>query len=235
MVSRFALPTVIVAIAVACGACDKSAPTSPSLPVRATRPDPLPSFTFSGRVTEPGSGLPIEGATVSTQDGALATTTDENGSYRLAGVPQGGRWFRFSKPDFEPGFRWHMLTSDATGDIRLQRRLVIQAGETVMTTAYPDDPLHSTDFLDEGSCEPCKLVRVTVPRAGELTVRLTVRADPPRLGLKVEPDGLVAQEVGCCKQAIEGTFRVTSREVVAFIYLRPSAGTQEFELSTELR
>jgi hypothetical protein len=140
----------------------------------------------------------------------------------------------FAKPEFEPAFRWEILMADASKDVSLQRRLTITAGDTLSAVAYPDDPVHSTDFLDEGACGPCKLIHVTVPRTGDLTVRLTTVAEPFALGLKVEPDGLVAQDVGCCQPLIERAFHVSVRDVLVFVYQGTSARSVPFEVLTEL-
>jgi hypothetical protein len=160
--------------------------------------------------------------------------TDGNGSYHLTDLTA---WqlssINLSKAGFESGYRSY--NTAGTTDIRLQRSLLISAGDTLSATLYPDDPFFS-DLFGDNTCEPCKLIRVNIPSAGMFEVHLTLPAQSSEFGLLFESQSLSAG-VGCCQPEISGTYGVQPGEVKLRVYGPEGslAGSQSFELRTALR
>lgn len=143
------------------------------------------AVTMSGKVTDE-DGAPIAHAFVRVgQDGELATIyTDETGSYQLAfsmrtrmpaEVSVGATGFEASLRELR------VASTDPQYDARLHSRVRIDAGETVHLVIAADDGLCypvRTAPSDPDRSWPCRLLHVTVGRAGVL--RVTVEGDDPR-------------------------------------------------------
>jgi hypothetical protein len=231
MRNTFLLETIVLAGAVACAAPKE--PTGPSV-IAATAGTPAATYTVSGIVAETGGGRPLEGVTVSGA-GGVSAVTDQNGFYRLADLlAWQADFLRFSKPGFEDGGRRY--GNGGRIDIRLQRSLVITAGDTLAAILYTDDPYFSDLLSDENACEPCKQIRVNVPNGGTLDVRLTLPAQSTEFGLLIETSHMSAG-VGCCKPEISGAYPVGPGQLYLRVYRREgsSAGDQPFEITTSLR
>jgi hypothetical protein len=180
------LPLWVLAASIA--GCSQQPSTVPPPPP----PRDLTQLIMSGRVTEPATGLPIEGASVcwsgsekahcgvTAQDGTYSFTTEladfsNLSNVRLApGVSKAGYEHRqsFVPYDYSGTMRW------SPG---LQRTLRIAAGESISTTVFPAE---GSGILDTGEeCDACKRLLVTVATNGTLTIRLT--SDDSRLTLKL--------------------------------------------------
>lgn len=174
-----------------------------------TNPTPIdPSrLRISGRVTEPAANVPVEGATVCWGPSPLrCAETGPDGTYLLVAdrpiYPPGVRSARLApfvrKDGFENRQSW--IPDDFSGFLfwspGMQRILRIEAGGSIAGTVYP---LEGVGLVDDG-CEACKKIQVTVPRAGELIVRLVVGSDRLRLIIAREdlrqPDAPLAVEAG---------------------------------------
>jgi hypothetical protein len=162
---------------------------------------------MSGKVTDE-DGAPIAHAFVRVgQDGELATTyTDETGGYRLAfsmrtRIPA---QVSVGATDFEASLReLRVASTDPQYDARLRPRVRIDAGATVHLVIASEDGLCYPVRIDSNDPDrswPCRLLHVTVGRAGVLHV--TVEGDDPqdRFGVSFavgsEPTLLFA--TSCC-------------------------------------
>ncbi len=128
---------------------------------------PPGTFAISGRVREPGlSGLPnVE--VVDTTSGRSATT-DADGLFSLAGLPQLRAHLTVQKEGYEPA---DVDVTDANVDLPVQRVVRLTAGETVTPAKLAPNDL---SYIVGGSgCGPCRLIRVMAPQAGTLHLRIT--------------------------------------------------------------
>ena len=141
---------------------------------------PSGTFVVAGRVREPGaSGVPNV-RVVDTMSGR-SVTTDTDGNFSLAELPRLQAHFKVEKEGFEPA------EADATQtnvDLPLQHVVRLTAGTTVTPSALAPNDLSYT--VDGSNCSPCRLIRVVVPRAGTLDVRVTWTVTASRLSLFAE-------------------------------------------------
>lgn len=75
----------------------------------------VPTQTIRGQVTDIASGSSIPGVNVIVEDHdpVIGTTTDENGNFRLAGVPVGRQTLRFTYVGYETRFVRNIMVSSA--------------------------------------------------------------------------------------------------------------------------
>ena len=222
---------VITALAGACA--NEIAPS----PIRRNPDDRNPNFTVAGTVTESGSGPPITMVSVeaSGQRQTSTTKTDGSGQYVVSVMGYGYASLAFKKSGFEDAFRRPFVLGDERIDVRLQRAVVINAGERIEGTLYPDDPRYPLDFLGESVCEPCRLIRVNVESAGVLVLRLLV-PESAGFGLTVITQSVFSFTT-CCGSELSWEFAVPPGEVKLFVYPKASRLThsQPFDLISELR
>jgi phage tail sheath gpL-like len=100
----------------------------------------------------------------------------------------------------------------------MQRILRIEAGGSIAGTVYP---LEGVGLVDDG-CEACKKIQVTVPRAGELIVRLVVGGDTLRL--------VIAREDG---QPLDAPLAVEAGATVD-VFVTSAVAPSAFQLTTSL-
>ena len=114
--------------------------------------------------------------------------------------------------------------------------LEMSADDTLTATLYPGDPLHYTDFSGEGSCKPCKLIRVNVPRAGMFEVHFILLPQSTDFALSIETNRF-SRQVGCCTSDIKGVYTIEAGPVKLYVYTRLGSlvRNQSFELTTALR
>jgi carboxypeptidase family protein len=157
-----------------CGAGPYPAPspTGPSAP-----PAPLSvGFTLSGVVSEP-AGDPIAGVNV--QLSGKTAITDEGGRYVISEL-SGSIGLELSKEGYEPLIiSGYQMSSDRVLNLLLTPTIRIAAGESKMVTFYDADRGYSFPSAYSECGAPCKLIRVTMPAAGSLAVKLTA-GDPAR-------------------------------------------------------
>lgn len=160
-----------------CAACSGSNAVSPG-PVSpgGVLPPGAKPYTLAGVIGDSETGAAIAGAKVFSQ--VSSTFTGPDGSYTLAVADS-----QFPSATKE-GFEYRMddggCCLDHTWNTTLQAIIRIAAGQTVTATVFPDE---GSGTLWEDDCEPCKRIRLTIPRSGTLWVRLT--ADDPEGGLQV--------------------------------------------------
>jgi hypothetical protein len=140
-------------------------------------PPPLSGvFTLSGVVSEP-AGDPVAGANVLIS--GKTAITDEAGRYAI-GELSGFIGLELGKEGYEPltTSRFQM-SSDRVLNLRLTPTIRIAAGESRSVTLYNADRGYEFPYAYSECASPCKLIRVTVPAAGSLAVKLTA-GDPAR-------------------------------------------------------
>jgi hypothetical protein len=199
--------------------------------------DPNATFTVSGRVTEPGSGMPIQGVAVTlapcwVSSPPVSATTDATGMYQVTNVAPAGLCLNLAKPGFEDQQRVLHLSTDLAVNIRMQPRLEMSSDDTLQSIVYEDDAYY-VDFTGEAVCEPCRLIHVTIPRPGVLELRLVLSARPPRPGLVFESRG-GNHYLGCCQPEIHGAYAVEPGEVVLKV-TGSRLASDPFEIVTALR
>ena len=157
-----------------CGAAPYSAPSptgpsAPSAPLSAV-------FTLSGVVSEPG-GDPVAGVNVQLSE--KTAITDEAGRYAI-GELSGLIGLELSKEGYEPlTISGYQMSSDRVLNLLLTPTIRITAGESRTVTLYDGERGYEFRNAYAECASPCKLIRVTVPARGSLTVKLTA-ADPAR-------------------------------------------------------
>ena len=222
---------LIAAVASACA--NEMAPS----PIRRNPQDRNPNFTVAGTVTESGSGLPITEVSVeaSGQGQTSTTLTDGSGQYVVSAMGYGYASLAFKKSGFEDAFHRPFVLGDERIDVRLQRAVVITAGERIEGTLYTDDPRYPLDVFDESVCEPCRLIRVNVERAGVLVLRLLV-PESAGFGFAVVTQRTFSFTT-CCGPELYWEFAVPPGQMQLFVYPKASSLThsQPFDLITELR
>lgn len=147
------------------------------------------TFVIAGRVREPGAGGLANVRVVDTMTGRSATS-DSDGYFSLAELPRFQAPFKAEKDGYEPA------EGTATGtnvDLPLQRVVRLLAGETVKPAALAPNDLSYTVGSDR--CSPCRLIRVVVPQAGTVHMRVTWTGTAARLSLFWEGQ-LVAGQTG---------------------------------------
>jgi len=108
---------IALSLAASMWACNGRTPTSLTEP-------PLVTYTLSGVVFEvtPTVQAPVEGARVEVSNPRLIATTDESGSYRIAGVYAGLNSVRVSTEAYETVSRVVTIDGDTRLDIQVARR-----------------------------------------------------------------------------------------------------------------
>ena len=176
-----------------------------SMTVTATLPG---TFVLAGRVREPGAGGIANVPVVDTVSGRSATT-DSDGYFSVAELPRLQAHFKAEKDGYEPA------ETDATQtnvDLPLQRVIRLNAGSE---TGKPETlaPNGVSYIVDGKICNPCRLIRIVVPRAGILDVRVTWTVPASKLTLFAEGQ-VVAGVVGALAANL---FIDAPREVLIYL------------------
>lgn len=138
------------------------------------------TFVIRGRVREPGAGGLDNVSVVETTTGRSATTNSD-GEFSLAELRQLQAHLKVEKEGYEPG------EADATEtyvDLPIQRVVRLVAGETVKPADLAPNDLSYT--VGGNRCSPCRLIRVVVPQAGTVHVRVTWTPNSSKLSLFAE-------------------------------------------------
>ena len=151
------------------------------------------TFAIGGRVREPGVGNVPNVTVVDTISGRSATTGSD-GEFSIAELPRLPAHLKAEKEGYEPA---ELDATQASVDLPIQRVVRLVAGETVRPADLaPNDLSYSVGGI---SCSPCRLIRVVVPQAGTVHVRVTWTPAASKLTLFVEGqvvagliDGLIA-------------------------------------------
>jgi hypothetical protein len=257
------------------GVTPASTPVTPTLPSLASPPAPAcpacsynvgsGSFRIDGVVRDT-SGAPVAGARVAIHNGysgrgevVAATTTDEGGAYalmyELPRLPAGQFWQAgyvvAEKPGYETdGLDRGLFTRLADLgsrqlDFRLHQAMAIRSGDSARLVISPDDPICLRGLEDGWAC---RIVRVTAPAAGRLTVDVTWTdsTHTHELGLQLLSSVIGRRgDSSCCGRpesidVPEGEVievQVLFVNVATFVRadrsaLRAAHGTQSFDVST---
>ena len=164
---RTAAPIAFVALLVGCGTSPPASPTSAGQ-----------RYTVSGLVSAPAGDV-VAGARVQVV-GANTVTTDESGRYTI-GELTGGIQIQTSKEGYEPQVVPVGLDRDRVVNVTLLPVVRIAPGDRATFMLYGNEPGY--DFLQayDGCEAPCRLVRLTAPGAGTLSITLAPRDPNQRL------------------------------------------------------
>jgi hypothetical protein len=128
---------------------------------------PTGTFVISGVVREPGLGGVPDVRVLDTLSGR-STMTSAVGYYSLAQLPRAQARIQTDKAGYEPA------EADVTAnfpDLPVQRIVRVTAGDTVSPASLaPNDRTYTVGPL---RCSDCHVIRVVMPRAGTLRVRVT--------------------------------------------------------------
>jgi hypothetical protein len=190
------------------------------------------------------SGAPVAGARVAVYynlrvaSAVATTTTDETGAYALgyelsplpAGQFWGAAYLVAEKAGYEAdGFGPGVFTRPDTSltrapdgvvsvhrDLRLHATVALAAGASARLVIHPDDPTCLQWFMDKDEW-PCRIVRVTAPAAGRLTVDVswTDETRTHELGLQLVPQVIsgLRSDPPCCEAPHE-SIDVAEGEVI---------------------
>jgi hypothetical protein len=138
-----------------------------------------PAITVSGRVREPGGGSVALAAVVDTLSGRSAVT-GRSGDFVITDLPQRQVRLKVEKAGYETR---EVETSASDVDVPIQRVVRITAGETVTPAQLaPNDVEY---VLGKDLCT-CRLIRVVVPRAGTVGIRISWPQEDMTLHLLAE-------------------------------------------------
>jgi hypothetical protein len=186
-----------------------------SLNVRASPPN---TFTLRGRVHEPGGGLPdwfgeggsgLPGVVVLETSSGRSAVTSANGRFAISDVPRRQLRLKVEKDGYETREVEVDTTQEQVDvDLPMQRVVRLAAGET----GKPADlaPADVPYVIGKDVCI-CRLIRVAVPRAGTVGVRVSW----PNMGDTMH---LIAEGVTVSgEDGVTADVRVsTAREVVMY-------------------
>ena len=198
---------------------------SASANVTATPPG---TFVIYGRVREPGqSGL--RDALVADPQSGLSTTSDIDGEFSIGEMPQEVH-LSVTKAGYES--RIVDASSDGFVDIPVQRVVRIAAGGSA--TPLPIAPNDLEYIVDGVRCSPCRMMRIDMPAAGALEIRVTWQQNVHTLSLFGE--GLT---VSGTSGLVSGVITVGSaRETVVFFGVTSATSSFQytnFTIETTLR
>ena len=160
--------SLVVISFVALAACDAASnrPASPFV----LAPSEV-AYTLSGVISEPAGGA-VAGATV--QGRGSSATTDEAGRFTI-GKLAGRQDLVVSKYGYDPrAISVEQTDRDRLLNLSLAPIIRIAAGAAINVTLYPNDVNYDFPSYYYTRCPaPCKLIRVTVPGPGSLSLNLT--------------------------------------------------------------
>jgi Bacterial Ig-like domain (group 2) len=138
---------------------------------------PPGTFVISGRVREPGQGGVLD-AMITVRGTGFSAMANADGIFQLAALPTPQARLGITKAEYEP--RELDATSSTDVDAPIQRIVRLMAGDSIEPAPLAPNDL-SYD-VDGARCEPCRMIRVTVPTTGDMQLVLTWDA-PARLTL----------------------------------------------------
>jgi hypothetical protein len=124
-----------------------------------------PPISVSGRVREPGAGG-LRGVVVVDTLSGRSAVTETNGSFVITELPRRQVRLRVERDGYEPR---EIDTSEPDVDVPIQRVVRIAAGEAVSPADLAPNDVRYT--VGNTACI-CRLIRVVVPRAGTMGVRV---------------------------------------------------------------
>jgi hypothetical protein len=186
------------------------------------------TFAIAGRVREPGAGSLPNVLVVDTISGRSATTGSD-GYFSVAELPRLQAHFKVEKEGYETA---EVDATESNVDLPLQRIVRLNAGETVRPAALAPNDVSYT--VGGNRCGPCRLIRVVVPRAGTVQMRVTWTDLAARLSLFGEGQ-VVAGQTG---ELIADLPINAPREVLVYLGAAPPIAVTSytsFTIETSLR
>jgi hypothetical protein len=185
--------------------------------IRATPPG---TSTVDGSVREPGQGgsfgFRLPGVRILETQSGMATTTNGSGHFSFAGLT--GAHLHLEKDGYETTETDAKLDTEV--DIPMQRTVRLTAGETV--TPVPLVPHDMAYTLASGDqCYPCRLIRINVPAAGMLHIRLTWTE--PKAVLALWANGGQILRADPAKSEVDADVAVPAGELVVYVQQLPQA------------
>ena len=193
-----------------------------SVNVRVSSPD---TFTVGGRVREPGSGG-LPGVVVVETSSGRSALTSANGQFAISDVPRRQLRLKVEKDGYETR---EVETTEEEVDLPMQRVVRLAAGETVKPADLaPNDVQY---LIGKDVCI-CRLIRVAVPRAGTVGVRVSW----PKMGatMRLFAEGVTVSGEDELSADVPVS---TAREVVMYFgwTMRPSREYVAFTFETTIR
>jgi hypothetical protein len=190
---------------------------SASVNLRASSPD---FFTVGGRVREPGSGG-LPGVVVVETSSGRSAVTSANGQFAITDVPRRQLHLKVEKDGYETR---EVLTTDQEVDLPMQRVVRVAAGGSVKPADLaPND----VEYVIGKDVCICRLIRVAVPRAGVVGIRVSwpqmgVRMRLFAEGVTFSGDGELSADVpvSAAREVVMyfGWMTPPSREYMAFTF-----------------
>ena len=184
---------------------------------------PPGTFVISGRVREPGQGGVLDAAITDRASG-LSATSNIDGFFSLAAVPNSLTRLAITKSEYEPR---EIDATSAEIDAPIQRIVRLTAGESVEPAPLAPNDL-SFD-IDGVRCQPCRMIRITVPTAGDMQFILTWQA-PPTLTLYAGGMRLTSES----GRAVGFLTVPTPRELIVYVGANSGTDHERFKLETTL-
>jgi hypothetical protein len=205
--------------------CDSKTPITQPLAPTPTPPAPTPpvqhgTHTLSGTVRETGSDAPLPGVLVTATTGGFSSqpkqiisqVTNDDGTFQFMTLPYDFVDVVLTRSDLEPaGLTYGLTDNDVTANVLMQQAIVVTAGERVDAMLFSDDLPFYTGVLLGGegaqpTCgPPCKLIRVSAPGEGVLSVRAQWSDATVPLTLYVRPYYTILDLPGNSPDAIRVT------------------------------
>jgi carboxypeptidase family protein/Big-like domain-containing protein len=189
---------------------------------------PAGTFVISGRVREPAAGG-VAGATVVETLTGRSVTTDADGEFSVAELPQLHGHFRVDREGYEPA---EIDAIVANIDLAMQRIVRIVAGESASPGALAPNDL---SYVIAGEkCVSCRLIRVVVRQSGTLHVHVTWTLAAATLRLFAEGQ-VVASDTGDLMVDVPIN---AAREVILYLGAATPIGVPghtSFTLETSMR
>ncbi|RPI50734.1 MAG: hypothetical protein EHM55_20620, partial [Acidobacteria bacterium] len=194
-----------------------------SVNVRASSPD---TVTVGGRVREPGSGG-LPGVVVVETSSGRSAVSNSNGQFAISDVPRRQLRLKAEKDGYET--REVDTTAEQQVDLPMQRVVRLAAGETVKPADLaPNDVQY---VIGKDVCI-CRLIRVAVPRAATVGVRVSW----PKMGatMRLFAEGVTVSGEDELSADIPVS---TTREVVMYFgwMTRPERDYVAFTFETTIR
>jgi hypothetical protein len=132
---------------------------------------PPGTFAMWGRVRQPGVGS-VAGARLTENTTHRSVTTDGNGDYTIAELPQNQANLVVEKDGFEPvALNTTLSGASPYVDVPMQKIVRLNAGQTVTPDVLaPNDLSYLVGTL---RCNDCRMLRVMVTEPGTLHLRAT--------------------------------------------------------------
>ena len=193
------------------GRCTVSATYNNMYASTAVTATPPGTIAIDGRARLPGSGqgelLGVPGFLVTNTKSGDTVVTDSLGHYTMGNIVPPAT-FRFEKAGYEPAEI--VVTVSEYSEASVQQIFQLNAGGSVATTISPNDM--SFNPAPGLHCFPCRMIRVTAPGAGTLSITASGADSFAKLSLFVN-----GSTVSQSKATVSGDFAVSGGEVLVYV------------------